>query len=330
MRYAELEGGTLSCVGGVYGSGVVRYCGIRECVVAAVLAVAAVGCSGGQSTTGPTSRAGSSDQTTVQTPPPARLEAPASLKGFGSVGQVGVGSSPYQVVAAFGSAWVSVDRAVVRVDVRTRRATRIAVAGASEWSSVAASPSAIWVSQSEGHISEVDPQTNRAVRVFEAPYRPWPVRDIAVSSRRIWVSLDAPTDVPRLVALTLSGRVVGRYSLPPGPLAASRSVAWLGDPQGLYRLTASTVTRVPEVPGGFDITQLTAADGQVWALGSARSNTDPTRRIVIQLAGRRVRGVSTATVGDAGADGVIAVGNGVLWTASGPSGNSKAKPGELG
>jgi peptide/nickel transport system substrate-binding protein len=75
-----------------------------------------------------------------------------------------VGARPVAAVAAAGSLWVANldDRTVTRIDLSSRRIQQtIPIGGAP--TALAATPDAVWVTDSTGQISQIDPQYNRPV-----------------------------------------------------------------------------------------------------------------------------------------------------------------------
>ena len=159
-----------------------------------------------------------------------------ALDSSGSIAaDVPVGARPVALTSSAGSLWVANfdDQSVTRVDAPSRRAVRtIPVDGAP--TALAATTSGVWVTDSAGHVSDIDPRYDRiAARWSLADYGP------------AWVGTVRPT------------------------VAAFRSI-WVVDPNGyVSRVDPGTERRLGSVDVGNDPSAIAAGAGSVWVTNRA-------------------------------------------------------------
>jgi hypothetical protein len=142
---------------------------------------------------------------------------------------IAVGSGPYDVLWAFGSARVSDTQGVVRLSSSGVVLARIRISGRGEWSGVASNAVGVYAMQSTGTVARVDPGTNTVTKAIRLPTR-WPIDQIVATSEAVCAWLDAPASVDRLRCLeprTL--KPVFTAAVAPGPLASDGAgTLWIG------------------------------------------------------------------------------------------------------
>jgi YVTN family beta-propeller protein len=105
----------------------------------------------------------------------------------GRATRIPVGSFPRGVAIGFGSVWVTMafDNEVWRIDPATGPARKIAV-GEIPWD-VAVGPDSVWVTNNcHGTVSRIDPRTNAVVKTIEIGYHP---RWLTVGGGSVWVGV---------------------------------------------------------------------------------------------------------------------------------------------
>jgi ABC-type transport system substrate-binding protein/DNA-binding SARP family transcriptional activator len=146
-----------------------------------------------------------------------------------------VGARPVAAVAAAHSLWVAnlEDRTVTRIDLSSRRIQQSIPIGGTP-TALAATPGAVWVSDSTGQISKIDPEYDRPVPALQL------VADTTVRPRSAWPML-----------------------------AASRSI-WIVDPDGyVAQIDPGSGRKTGLVDVGDDPSAVAAGAGSLWVTNSA-------------------------------------------------------------
>ncbi len=200
-------------------------------------------------------------------PTPVVANSVVALDPDGSVAaRVAVGARPVAVSEAAGSLWVANldDQSVTRIDVSTRQAVQaVPIAGAP--TALAATPSAVWVSDATGRLSGIDTAHNRVTSTRE-PTRP------------------------------------SSYGHATAPLLAAFGSLWRVDPDGyVSRLDPASGQTLRSVDVGNSPSAIAAGAGALWVTNNADGTVtriDPTTLVSWTIpVGHRPAGVA---VNDAG------------------------------
>jgi YVTN family beta-propeller protein len=218
------------------------------------------------------------------------------------VATIGVDHNPDTAAAGAGRVWVGSEenQSVLRIDPKANNVTgRVNTAGPN---SIAATSNEVYVTNTDGTLSQIDPSTLALSNAPNSGYR-----SVAVGEDAIWT-----VGYKGLVHVNYEGVVVRRVlhaGFSPFAVATGGGAVWVLDDKlrSLWRVDPRTDRIVKRIRLGFDPGGLAFGLGRVWVTdnsGDAVAEVDPaTDRIVRSI-----------QVGD-GPIGV-AVGSGSVWTAN--------------
>jgi YVTN family beta-propeller protein len=222
-----------------------------------------------------------------------------------------------------GDLGVAGEDAVTRIDLASgRRMATITVRRAPL--DVAATPGAVWVTNSGGggdSVARIDPRTSRVagrpVRTGASP------QSLAVGGGSLWVANHDARTVTRVDPA--SGKVVADIPVPSEPhrVAYGAGAAWVGNwhDNSVSRIdpTTNRVVGSP-IPIGFHAGNLAVGVGGVWVTSDYRVDAAPEDVVVVRIDPQTNRAVETIAVGGHPID--VAATESTIWV-------SVANPGTL-
>ena len=233
--------------------------------------------------------------------PTLRIGAPNTLR-----------SPAMDMIAAFGSIWVSQPDRVARLDATTGRLLAATyVPGEGDYRYLAAGAGSVWVTETAtGLLTRIDPTSSRVIATLQMNENGLVPQDVAFVDGKVWVVRPDPNGESRgdIVAVDpATNKVVSRTGVPPtfGVVAGTHAL-WYVEGTDLVRFDTRAL-RVAVV--GRDVQQVLAvADGRMWLL---------TARGVVEADEQAGTPIGEPIVAPA-ANVAVTVGPGVVWVGGQP------------
>jgi YVTN family beta-propeller protein len=203
------------------------------------------------------SSAGSRCATASSTAPPTTGRSSRCANG-----SFRVGPAPYNVAYGFGSLWVAVERALVRLDPATGAIQSRIEVGGRPWG-IEIAQSAVWVGNQDNQtISAVDPGTNTVTRRIVLDGAPV---GVAVGGGALWAASNSDDRVWRLDPTT--GAILGVTHVGDSHefIGYSEGRVWVASEDGtIGELDAATGHLTKTLAAGSDADYLGFSPGSVW------------------------------------------------------------------